>query len=52
MRPIFNEKVVKKWYLWVSEQYIRALFTVEKSTFAAESKKKKEAETRIFANGT
>ena len=41
MRPIFNEKVVKKC----------ALVMVEKSTFAAESKKKKKiAETRIAAN--
>ena len=47
--PIFNEKVVKKWYLWVCKQCTDALFTVEKSTFAAESKKKK-AETHIAAN--
>ena len=39
MRPIFNEKVVKIWYLWVREQCIDALFTVEKSTFATDSKR-------------
>ena len=33
--PIFNEKVTEKWNLWVYEQYTDALFTVEKSTFAA-----------------
>ena len=32
--PIFNEKVAEKWDLWVHEQYIDALFTVKKSTFA------------------
>ena len=41
MRPIFNEKFVKKWYLWVHEQFTDALFMVEKSSFAADSKKKK-----------
>ena len=35
MRPIFNEKVAKKWNLWVHEQYTDALFTMEKSTNAA-----------------
>ena len=49
VRPIFNEKVVKKWYLWVPEQYTDVLFTVEKSMFAAK-KIKKEVETRIAAN--
>ena len=39
---IFNEKIIKKWYLWVNEQCIHALFTVEKSTFATESDKKKK----------
>ena len=29
VEPIFNEKVAKKWNLWVREQYIRALFTVD-----------------------
>ena len=33
--PIFNEKVAEKWNLWVREQCIRALFTMEKSIFAA-----------------
>ena len=27
--PIFNEKIDKKWNLWIYEQYIYALFTVE-----------------------
>ena len=35
MGPIFNEKVAEKWNLWVCEQCTNALFTVEKSTFAA-----------------
>ena len=26
MRPIFNEKVNKKWNLWIYEQYTDALF--------------------------
>ena len=34
MGPIFNKKVAEKWNLWVHEQYIDALFTAEKSTFA------------------
>ena len=33
--PIFNEKIAEKWNLWVHEQCTDALFTVEKSTFAA-----------------
>ena len=32
--PIFNEKVAKKWNLWVHKQYTDTLFTAEKSTFA------------------
>ena len=32
--PIFNEKINKKWNLWVHEQYTDALFTAKKSTFA------------------
>ena len=35
VEPIFNEKVPEKWNLWVCEQYIGALFTIEKSTNAA-----------------
>ena len=35
VRPIFNEKVVEKWNLWVREQCTNALFTVENSTFVA-----------------
>ena len=27
--PIFNEKVVKKWNLWVRKQCMNALFTVD-----------------------
>ena len=41
VRPIFNEKVVKKWYLWVPEQYTDVLFIVEKSMFAAKKIKKR-----------
>ena len=33
--PIFNEKVVEKWNLWIYEQCTDTLFTVEKSTSAA-----------------
>ena len=32
--PIFNEKIVKKWYLWIRKQCTDTLFTIEKSTFA------------------
>ena len=35
MGPICNDKVTEKWNLWVHEQCTDALFTVEKSTFAA-----------------
>ena len=35
MGPIFNEKVAEKWNLWIREQCTDALFTGEKSTFAA-----------------
>ena len=41
MEPIFNEKIVKKWYLWIREQYIQymnTLFTVEKSTLNSSRK--------------
>ena len=34
VEPIFNEKVPETWNLWVYEQCMNALFTVEKSTFA------------------
>ena len=37
--PIFNEKVVEKWNLWIYEQCTDTLFTVEKSTSAATKKK-------------
>ena len=42
MGPIFNEKFDKKLYLWVREQCTNALFTLKKSAFMAESKKKKK----------
>ena len=29
MEPIFNEKIDKKWNLWVRKQYICTLFTAE-----------------------
>ena len=35
MGPIFNEKIDKKWNLWVHEQYIRVLFTENWSNVAA-----------------
>ena len=38
VRPIFNEKVTEKWNLWVREQCMDVLFTMEKSTNAAEKK--------------
>ena len=46
--PIFNEKVDKKWYLWVREQCTNALFTVEKVSLYGwkQKKKKKKFETR------
>ena len=40
MRPIFNEKVVKKWNLWIYEQYTNTLFTDKMSTSAATKKQK------------
>ena len=35
MRPIFNEKIDKKWNLWVREQCTDALFTEDQSKVAA-----------------
>ena len=35
MGPIFNEKIDKKWNLWVREQYIRVLFAENWSNVAA-----------------
>ena len=29
MKPIFNEKVVEKWSLWIREQYTDVLFTLK-----------------------
>ena len=46
--PIFNEKVDKKWSLWVHEQCISAPFIVEKSTKSA--LKKKNLKTRKVEN--
>ena len=42
MGPIFNKKIVKKCNLWDREQYTNILFTMTKSTIAAEPKKKKK----------
>ena len=41
MRPIFNKKVVKKCNLWDREQYIYALFTIDKVNYCGLEKKKK-----------
>ena len=35
MGLIFNEKIDKKWNLWVREQYMDALFTEDRSKIAA-----------------
>ena len=51
MGPIFNEKVDKKWSLWVRKQCTSVLFTVEKSTKPAlKEKKKKNLKTRKVEN--
>ena len=42
MGPIFNKKVVKKCNLWDREQYIYALFTVDKVNYYGLKKKKKK----------
>ena len=42
VRPIFNEKVDKKWYLWVHKQCTNALFMVEKVSLYSWKKKKKK----------
>ena len=47
MGPIFNEKIDKKWYLWVREQCTNALFTVEKVSLYGWKQKKKKVETRF-----
>ena len=49
MGPIFNEKIGKKWNLWVREQYMGPTYdwkSVEKSNFSAKKKKKKERQKR------
>ena len=50
VRSIFNEKVAEKWNLWVRKQCTGALFTVEKSTFAATVHEKKKKTKREFTN--
>ena len=40
--PIFNKKIVKKCNLWDREQYIYALFTVDKVNNCGLKNKKKE----------
>ena len=47
MRLIYNEKVDKKWYLWVRKQYTNALFTVEKVSLYGWKQKKEKVETRF-----
>ena len=42
MGPIFNKKVTKKCNLWDREQYIYALFTVDKVNYCGLEKKKKK----------
>ena len=42
MGPIFNKKVVKKCNLWDREQYIYALFTVDKVNYCGLEKKEEE----------
>ena len=44
MGSIFNKKVYKKCNLWDHEQCTNALFTLTKSTIAAEQKKRKKKE--------
>ena len=39
--PIFNEKIDKKWYLWVCEQCTNALFTIENVSIYGWKQKKK-----------
>ena len=46
MGLIFNKKVVEKCNLWVREQCMDALFTVEKSTLMCEKKKKNTQQTK------
>ena len=47
MGPIFNKKVAKKGNLWDCEQYIYALFTVDKVNYCGlKKKKKKKRKTR------
>ena len=52
--PIFNEKVIEKWNLWVYKQYTNALFTHWKSTNPALKKNnnKKRAETQTHCVST
>ena len=53
VRPIFNEKVDKKWYLWVHKQCTNALFMVEKvSLYSWKKKKKKKKSWNAFCAQT
>ena len=45
MRPIFNEKIIKKWNLWVREQYTEPTCDwklIEKLNFSAKNKKRQK----------
>ena len=42
MRSIFNEKVTEKCSLWTNKQYMRVLFTGEKSKSYSKKKKRKK----------
>ena len=61
MGPIFNEKINKKWNLWVRKQCIYALFTAEsnrkvnicgycKTPTRVKTKKKKKEQKRKVEN--
>ena len=42
VRPIFNEKVDKKWSLWTREQCTNALFTADRVNSCGWGEKKKK----------
>ena len=50
MGLIFNEKIDKKWYLSVREQYTNALFTVEKISLYGWKPKKKRLKRVLRPN--
>ena len=52
VRPIFNEKVDKKWYLWVHEQCTNALVTVEKVSLYGWKQKNKKRGWNTFCTQT